>query len=209
MMNLTQACAVVAQQRPIDSLLVATMGAMFAFDRIELEAAGGDASQRPPGRISSVPLMGGAAGLGLGLSLAMPERAVVVVDGDASLLLELGGLVTVATARPDHFLHVVIRNGTQFSGLGNLATLQPTLSFAGLAKEAGYAHAEVIDSAETWARRFPELLSQLGPTLVELMVEQVPPRTGPGFELPEMPDLQFSRMGLELAALQQWLGTKT
>ena len=209
MMNLTQACAVVAQQRPIDSLLVATMGAMFAFDRIELEAAGGDASQRPPGRISSVPLMGGAAGLGLGLSLAMPERAVVVVDGDASLLLELGGLVTVATARPDHFLHVVIRNGTQFSGLGNLATLQPTLSFAGLAKEAGYAHAEVIDSAETWARRFPELLSQLGPTLVELMVEQVPPRTGPGFELPEMPDLQFSRMGLELAALQKWLGTKT
>ena len=153
--------------------------------------------------------MGGAAGLGLGLSLAMPERSVVVVDGDASLLLELGGLVTVATARPDHFLHVVIRNGTQFSGLGNLATLQPTLSFAGLAKEAGYAHAEVIDSAETWARRFPELLSQLGPTLVELMVEQVPPRTGPGFELPEMPDLQFSRMGLELAALQQWLGTKT
>ena len=32
MMNLTQACAVVAQQRPADSLLVATMGAMFAFD---------------------------------------------------------------------------------------------------------------------------------------------------------------------------------
>ena len=94
MMNLTQACAVVAQQRPIDSLLVATMGAMFAFDRIELEVAGGDASQRPPGRISSVPLMGGAAGLGLGLSLAMPERAVVVVDGDASLLLELGGAGT-------------------------------------------------------------------------------------------------------------------
>jgi phosphonopyruvate decarboxylase len=87
--------------------------------------------------------------------------------------------------------------------------LQPTLSFAGLAKEAGYAHTEVIDSAETWARRFPELLSQPGPTFVELMVEQVPPRTGPGFELPEMPDLQFSRMGHELAALQQWLGTKT
>ena len=208
MMNLIQACAVVAQQRPTDSLLVATMGAMFAFDRIELEAAGGDASRRPPGRISSVPLMGGAAGLGLGLALAMPERAVVVVDGDASLMLELGGLVTVATARPDHFLHVVIRNGTQFSGLGNLATVQPTLSFAGLAKEAGYAHAEVIDSAETWAKRFPELLSRRGPTFVELMVEQVPARTGPGFELSEMPDLQFSRMGRELAALQQWLGTK-
>jgi phosphonopyruvate decarboxylase len=208
MMTLIEACAVVAKQRPSDSLLVATMGAMFAFDRIDIEAAGGDASRRPLGRISSVPLMGGAAGLGLGLALAMPERAVVVVDGDASLLLELGGLVTVANARPDHFLHVVIRNGTQFSGLGNLATLQPSLSFAGLAREAGYTHTEVIDSAETWARRFTELLSQPGPTFVELMVEQVPPRTGSGFELPEMPDLQFSRMGKELTALQQWLGTK-
>lgn len=207
MMTLIQACAAIAQQRPIDSLLVATMGAMFAFDRIDTEAVGGDASRRPPGRISSVPLMGGAAGLGLGLALAMPERAVVVVDGDASLLLELGGLVTVANARPINFLHVVIRNGTQFSGLGNLATLQPNLSFAGLAKEAGYAHTEVIDSAETWAKRFPQLLSQPGPTFVELIVEQVPPRTGSGFELPETPDLQFSRMGQELTALQRWLET--
>jgi len=81
------------------------------------------------------------------------------------------------------------------------------LSFAGLAREAGYTHTEVIDSAETWARRFTELLSQPGPTFVELMVEQVPPRTGSGFELSEMPDLQFSRMGTELTALQQWLGT--
>jgi phosphonopyruvate decarboxylase len=209
MMNINQACAVVAKLRPKDSLLVATMGAMFAFDRIELEAASGDASLRPPGRISSVPLMGGAAGLGLGLALAMPERAVVVVDGDASLMLELGGLVTVATARPEHFLHIVIRNGTQFSGLGNLVTVQPKLSFAGMAKEAGYVHTEVIDSAETWALRFPQILNNSGPTFVELNVEQLPLRTAPGFELPEMPDLQFSRMSQELAALQNWLGTRS
>jgi dihydroflavonol-4-reductase len=46
MMNLIQACSVVAQQRPADSLLVATMGAMFAFDRIELEAVGVDDAAR-------------------------------------------------------------------------------------------------------------------------------------------------------------------
>ena len=147
--------------------------------------------------------------VGAGSSGAALAHRLAQQPDTSVLLLELGGLVTVATARPDHFLHVVIRNGTQFSGLGNLATLQPALSFAGLAKEAGYAHTEVIDSAETWAKRFPQLLSQRGPTLVELMVEPVSPRTGPGFELPEMPDLQFSRMGHELAALQQWLGTKT
>ena len=37
MMNMIQACAPIAQRRPADSLLVATMGAMFALDRIEAE----------------------------------------------------------------------------------------------------------------------------------------------------------------------------
>ena len=59
-MNMVQACGVVAQQRGESSILVATMGAMFVFDRIE----GGD------GSAAGVPLMGGKAGLVIGLGVA-------------------------------------------------------------------------------------------------------------------------------------------
>jgi phosphonopyruvate decarboxylase len=236
MMNMVQACGVVAQQRGEGSILVATMGAMFVFDRIEggdgaasgvplvggktglviglgvarLKALlpGGAAGPVRRSRLSSVPLMGGAAGLGLGLALAQPQRRVVVVDGDASLLMELGSLVTVAQAAPRNLLHAVVCNGTQFTGLANLASPAAGFNFAQAARNAGYRHAERIDDGAQWARRFPELLAMEGPVFVELGVESLPQRAGEGFEQTEMPDLQFERMGLEAQAMQSWLAAQ-
>jgi hypothetical protein len=236
MMNMVQACGVVAKQRGEGSLLVATMGAMFVFDMIEGEqgnaagvplvggkaglviglgvaklkaAMGGKASAEPSAlkasRMSSVPLMGGAAGLGLGLALAQPHRKVIVVDGDASLLLELSGLVTLATAAPANLLHVVIRNGTQFTGLANLDAPARSFSFAEAARNAGYRHTETIADGASWAERFPQLLAMPGPVFVELQVEPVPQRTKDGFEQTEMPDKQFLRMGQEALAVQHYL----
>jgi hypothetical protein len=156
-------------------------------------------------RISSVPLMGGAAGLGLGLALAQPERQVIVMDGDASLLMELGGLVTVAQARPKHFLHVVINNGTQFTGFDNMRAPAPAFDFAAAARNSGYARAESIEDAATWAKLFPELCAAEGPVFVCLKVDPVAKRTQMGFVHPEMPDQQFDRMGQECTRLQHWL----
>lgn len=235
MMNMVQACGVVAQQRGDNSILVATMGAMFVFDRIEggngaasgVPLVGGTAGLviglgvaklktllpggSPPGgatggsRISSVPLMGGAAGLGLGLALAQPQRRVVIVDGDASLLMELGSLVTVAQAAPRNLLHAVIRNGTQFTGLANLQSPAAGFSFAEAARNAGYRHAERIDDGAQWAERFPALLAMEGPVFVELGVDPLPQRAGEGFAQTEMPDEQFERMGREALAMQRRL----
>lgn len=204
MMNMQQACGVVARQRGEDSLLVATMGAMYAFDRSEAED-GRTAKAPTVSRLSSVPLMGGAAGLGLGLALARPDRKVVVVDGDASLLMELSGLVTVAQAAPANLLHVVIRNGTQFTGLANLHAPAQGFSFADAARNAGYRNVETIEDGERWAERFTQLLNIPGPNFVELLVEPMPQRTQDGFEQTEMPDLQFERMGQEALAVQQYL----
>lgn len=207
MMNAMQACAVVAQQRPIDSLLVATMSSMNVLDRLDAEIA--DTIRAPRAtRISSVPLMGGGAGLGVGLALAQPQRQVIVMDGDASLLLELSGLVSVVTAGPRNLLHILVRNGTQFNGLANLRAPAPDYDFAAGARSAGYAHVESIADAAQWAQRFPELLAMQGPVFVELHVAPLPQRTGEGFEQAEMPDIQFERMGLETRALQTWLSAE-
>ncbi|MEI8156005.1 MAG: thiamine pyrophosphate-dependent enzyme [Burkholderiales bacterium] len=235
MMNIVQACGVVAKGRG-NAVLVATMLSMFIFDRIE--GADGAASGVPlvggkaglvlglgiakaktvfsaahaqaatgaaNGRINSVPLMGGAAGLGLGLALAHPERKVVVMDGDASLLMELGGLATVANQRPKNLLHCVVHNGTQFSGLDNMKTPTADFQFAQVALKAGYVHAERIEDGATWAQRFPALLAMDGPVFVELMVESLPKQTKTGFEQEELPLNQYTRMGDEAIALQAWL----
>ena len=156
-------------------------------------------------RVSSVPLMGGAGCLGLGLALAQPQRQTIVMDGDASLLMELGTLVTVAQSRPRRFLHVVINNGTQFTGLDNMRAPAPKFDFAAAASNAGYVHTETISDASLWAQRFSALCGIEGPVLVDLKVDPPPRQTKAGFEQSEMPDMQFERMGQECARLQAWL----
>ncbi len=234
MMNIVQACGVVAKGRG-DAVLVSTMLSMFIFDRIEgadgkakmvpliggkaglvlglgiaklksLLGANASAAQvATTGRISSVPLMGGAAGLGLGLALAQPQRKVIVIDGDSSLLMELGGLATVVAANVKNILHVVIHNGTQFTGLANMKVATTDFQFAEVARKCGYVHAERITDGAQWAERFAALLAMDGPVFVELMVEPVPQQTKAGFEQEEMPDRQFDRMGQEALALQALL----
>lgn len=233
-MNIVQACGVVAKGRG-DAVLVSTMLSMFIFDRIEgadgkakmvpliggkaglvlglgiaklksLLGANASAAQvATTGRISSVPLMGGAAGLGLGLALAQPQRKVIVIDGDSSLLMELGGLATVVAANVKNILHVVIHNGTQFTGLANMKVATTDFQFAEVARKCGYVHAERISDGAQWAERFAALLAMDGPVFVELMVEPVPQQTKAGFEQEEMPDRQFDRMGQEALALQALL----
>ena len=193
-MNLLQACTIIENARK-DAVLVATMGSMFAFDGIK--------AAQP--RISSVPLMGGAASLGLGLAIAEPSRKIVVVDGDASLLMQLGGLTTVADRQPANFVHFVVRNGAQFTGVANLATpAEACVDYAGLAAAAGYRRTYRFDDETVFAAHIDEVLGGAGPTFVELRVVAQPTMPGAPVKM-ELPDLQFQRMGMEARALSSWL----
>lgn len=206
MMNVKQACGVIALNRQANSLLIATMGAMKAFDILEGETE--YAQLQPKGsRISSVPLMGGAAGLGLGLAMGCPDRKVVVVDGDASLLLELGSLVTVAQACPKNYLHVVIHNGTQFTGLANLHAPAKDFDFKEAARNAGYRHVFSFKDQGLWAQQFCAIDELEGPVFVALSVQSLPAVADEGFDQVEMPDYQFERMGLEANAMDMLLNS--
>jgi phosphonopyruvate decarboxylase len=57
-----------------------------------------------------VGLMGSAASIGLGIAIGRPDQGVWVVDGDGSLLMQLGILSTVAEAAPLRYLHIVLCN---------------------------------------------------------------------------------------------------
>ena len=59
--------------------------------------------------------MGLASSMGLGIALTRPERQVVVFDGDGSLLMNLGGLTTLARYRPRNLVHVVFDNESLLS----------------------------------------------------------------------------------------------
>ena len=194
-MNTLSVCEAIAGIRG-NAVVIGTMGSMVAFDKLGVNE----------GRINSVPLMGGAASLGLGIALAHPERKVLVVDGDASLLMQLGGLAGVAAQRPGNLYHFVVNNGVQFAGIYNLDVAgKGRVDFTGLARAAGYASSQRFSELGPFAKDLPAILATGGPAFVELVVE--PEKSVFGKEHPqtEVPDRQFTRMGDEARALGAWL----
>jgi sulfopyruvate decarboxylase subunit beta len=89
-----------------DVVVVTIMGAVAA----ELQAIG-----HRPNFFYLQHAMGLASSMGLGIALARPDRQVVVFDGDGSILMNLGGLTTLARYRPTNLVHVIFDNGSLLS----------------------------------------------------------------------------------------------
>ena len=115
--------------------------------------------------------MGKASSVGLGLALAHPERKVIVLDGDGSLLMNLGTLVTIANKSPENLYHFVFENGVYAVTGGQPIPGSNNISFQNMAKDAGYAVAYEIADTEELATSVGRILEEKGPVLVCLKVQ--------------------------------------
>ena len=119
----------------------------------------------------SVGAMGLASSHGLGLALGRPDQRVVVLDGDGSLLMNLGSLVTIAEAAPANLVHCVFDNGAYVVNGGHPIPGAEKLDFAGLARAAGYREAARFDDIDRLAAEAPALRAAEGPVFLDLRVE--------------------------------------
>jgi len=115
--------------------------------------------------------MGLASSHALGLALALPHRRVVVLDGDGSLLMNLGSLVTIAAAAPPNLVHFVSQNGSYEANGGHPLPGLAQVDFAGLARSAGYRRVESFCDIGPFRRAIPEVLDAEGPFFVNLHLE--------------------------------------
>jgi sulfopyruvate decarboxylase subunit beta len=82
--------------------------------------------------------MGLAPSIGLGVALNRPGTGVVVLDGDGSVLMNLGGLATLARYRPANLTHVIFDNRSLLSTGGFAShTAAGTTDLAAVARGAG------------------------------------------------------------------------
>src|SRR5215475_10839010 len=88
--------------------------------------------------------MGLASSTGLGLALCLPDRKVIVFDGDGSLLMNLGSLSTIARYRPKNLTHVVFDNESLLS-VGGFPTATSTgTDLERVARSAGIPRAITV-----------------------------------------------------------------
>jgi phosphonopyruvate decarboxylase len=102
---------------------------------------------------------------------------VIVLDGDGSLLMQLGSLATVAGAAPRNLVHFLFKNGVYHTSGAQGVPGGLSVDFVMMARGAGYRMATAFDDLRDLERRLPELLVAEGPVFVELrtgLAEQTP-----------------------------------
>src|SRR5438067_9778984 len=115
--------------------------------------------------------MGSASTIALGIALARPERKVIVIDGDGSLLMQLGSLVTIAGAAPANLYHFVFENGVYETSGSQPLPAEGRFDFSEMARAAGYSHALKFSEADSFARAVPEVLARHGPVFISVWTE--------------------------------------
>src|SRR5512138_342716 len=128
-----------------DRVVITIMGAVAA----ELQAIG-----HRPNQFYLQHAMGLASSMGLGVALTRPELSVVVFDGDGSILMNLGGLTTLARYRPANLVHVVFDNESLLS-VGGFPTATSTGSdIAGMAAAAGIPRTATVRTIDELVAAF-------------------------------------------------------
>jgi phosphonopyruvate decarboxylase len=123
--------------------------------------------------------MGLASSIGLGLAMAKPDRRVVVLDGDGSLLMNLGSLATIGWVKPSNLVLVVIDNrlygttGGQESATAHGADLAGAARAMGISATASVASLTDLDAALARAKAEP------GPWVIVAQVDETPPTMKP------------------------------
>jgi sulfopyruvate decarboxylase subunit beta len=119
--------------------------------------------------------MGLASSMGLGLALSKPDRQVIVLDGDGSILMNLGGLTTLARYRPRNLVHVVFDNESLLS-VGGFPTATATgTDLAGIAAAAGVPRTETVTTLDAFAHAFDEAIGAGDLTTIVAKVEAIGP----------------------------------
>jgi len=121
--------------------------------------------------------MGLASSMGLGIALSMPEHQVIVLDGDGSLLMNLGTLSTMARYKPGNLLHIVFDNESLLS-VGGFPTATATgTDLAGIARASGVPSVMEANTPESLKESVTRALESKTLTTIISKVEAVGPKS--------------------------------
>ena len=163
MMNRTKCLEALARRLTDDEIVVATYSTASEWVEMTDRAL----------NYYSFGAMGLASSHGLGLALGRPERRVLVLDGDGSLHMNLGTLVTLGAAQPKNLVHFVWCNGSYEANGGHPLPNQQ-VDFCAMAKAGGIRNVRRIEKLEDFEAQLPAILTEEGPVFVEMVIEQGP-----------------------------------
>lgn len=176
--RLRESLALLRAERRNTDVVVTTMGA--AREWMALGAP------HPLDLVLVPSAMGHATSWGLGLALARPDRRIVVVNGEGSMLMNLGSLVTITAVQPPNLSIVVCDNqgyevtgGQPTPGASQGRRRADRVDFPAMARAAGFESVHYCGDRDAWINTLPVVLTGKGPVFILLEVELDPEARGP------------------------------
>ena len=114
--------------------------------------------------------MGLASSIGLGIAVNKPNRRVIVIDGDASLLMNLGTMATMGYCAPKNLIHIVLDNNAYAS-----CSEEPSVSYTArldeIAKVVRYSATYNVDDEQKLQEAIKEASYKTGPAFILANIE--------------------------------------
>ncbi len=152
-----------------EALVVSTSSALRDWNQV---------SERRELDVDLTDCMDRAPGVGLGLSLAQPDRQVLVLDCDATLRTDLAVFATIGESKPENLVHFVFEDISSLSTDGLPVRGLDNVDFRAMAQGAGYANTFRFNDIEELLLGLESVIEQPVPTLVMVEVardqEQAP-----------------------------------
>jgi thiamine pyrophosphate-dependent acetolactate synthase large subunit-like protein len=112
--------------------------------------------------------MGQTTSAALGFALSQPDEKVVLFDSEGALLMNMGILATIAGKKPKNFFHFLMDNECYATTGGQPVPNAQEISYAGMAKEAGYAATYEFDNLEDFSTNVERIMNETGPVFVAM-----------------------------------------
>jgi len=132
--------------------------------------------------------MGLASSIALGITLNRQDKEVIVIEGDASVLMNLGSLATIGHFQPKNLTHIVLDNRA-YASCSEEPSVSTTTDLSEIAKVTGYKRIAKVDNSTDLVKMLSGIDKDIGPTFILAEIELGGERNLPRpMELPKNAD---------------------
>ena len=166
-MSRSEAIEIIIANSQKDDVVVATTG-LTSRELYELRKS---TNQKDIQDFLVVGGMGHANQIALGIAINQPDKRVICLDGDGSIIMHMGSLTTVGSSKQKNFLHVLLNNGAHDS-VGGQKTTALDINLAKIAEHSGYKNLFSVSQKKEIVEVISKINQLDGPTLLEIKINK-------------------------------------
>ena len=114
--------------------------------------------------------MGHCSSIALGISLAKPNRQVVCIDGDGSMLMHLGSLTSIASMKPKNFRHILMNNEVHES-VGGQQTAAKSVDLSSIVEALDSSKVYSLSTSSDLRMNIKNFFKCVGPSFLEVKIK--------------------------------------